>query len=156
MFKLLADSWCAERSFPNKTIPSSFFGEYKYCWIVLSRWIHILVIISCLKPFYILQNQSFFHFVLPLCVFLVAAILQLVANYVLKMVIEFLFCKISLPGTSRCMLIGISNFTHFLCRNLFVMSCLTPSAISMNVLEIHLTITGNYPVRVGNAITNTL
>ena len=59
MFKLLADFWCAERSFPKKTIPSSFFGEYKYCWIILCHWIHILVIISCLKSFYILQNQSF-------------------------------------------------------------------------------------------------
>ena len=46
MFKLLADSWCAERSFLKKTIPSSFFSEYKYCWIILTHWIHILVIIS--------------------------------------------------------------------------------------------------------------
>ena len=48
MFKLLAASWCAERSFPKKTIPSSFFREYQYCWIVLIHWIHILVTIACL------------------------------------------------------------------------------------------------------------
>ena len=72
------------------------------------------------------------------------------------MVIKFLFCKISLPKTSGCVLIGISNLTHFLCHNLFVMSCLTPSAISANVLEIRLTTTVNYPVQMVNAITNTL
>ena len=72
MFKLLADSWCAERSFPKKTIPSSFFGEYKYCWIILSHWIHILVIISCLKSFDSLQNQSFFRLFSQFVLFLVA------------------------------------------------------------------------------------
>ena len=140
-----------------KTISSSFFGEYKYCWVILSHWIHILVVISCVKAFYLLQNQSFFF---PFCSSSLCIFsnrdLQLVGNYVLKMVIKFLFCKISLPGTSGCVLIGISNHTHFLCHNLFVMSCLTPSAISANVLEIRLPITGNYPVQVVNVITNTL
>ena len=51
------------------------------------------------------------------------------------MIIKFLFCETSLPGTSRCVLIDISNLTHILCCNLLVMSCLTPSAISANVLE---------------------
>ena len=74
------------------------------------------------------------------------------------MVIKFLFCKISLPRTSGCMLIDISNLAHFLCCNLFVMSCLTSSANS-NFHECFgnsLTITVNYPVQMVNAITNTL
>ena len=61
------------------------------------------------------------------------------------MVINFLFRKISLPRASGCVLIDISNLTHFLCCNLFVMLYLTLSAISANVLEIHLPITGIYP-----------
>ena len=56
--------------------------------------------------------------------------LQLVANYVLNMFIKFPFCVVSLLWTSRYVLIDISSLTHFLCRNLFVMSCLTPSASS--------------------------
>ena len=59
--------------------------------------------------------------------------LQLVANYVLKMVIKFPFCVVSLLWTSRYVLIDISNLTHFLCCNLFVMFYLTLSAISTNV-----------------------
>ena len=43
------------------------------------------------------------------------------------------------------MLIDISNVTHFLCGNLFVMLYLTLSAISANVLEIRLPITDIYP-----------
>ena len=50
------------------------------------------------------------------------------------MVIKFLFCKISLPWTSRCVLIDFSHLMRFLCCNLFVMFCLTLSAISANVL----------------------
>ena len=74
------------------------------------------------------------------------------------MVIKFLFCKISWPRTSGCVLIDISNLTHFLSCNLFVMSCLTSSAISdfRECFGISLTITVNYPVRMVNAITNTL
>ena len=71
--------------------------------------------------------------------------LQLVGNYIHKMVIKFLFCKISEPWTSRCVLIDFSNLTHFLCCNLFVMFCLTPSVISVNVLGIRLPITSIYP-----------
>ena len=52
--------------------------------------------------------------------------LQLVRNYVLKMVIIFAFCMISLPKSSRYVLIDFSNLTHFLCLNLFVMSFLIP------------------------------
>ena len=126
MFKLLANSWCAERSFSTKTISSSLFSEYKYSWVILIHWIPILVIISCVKTFYVLQNQSFFPSVLPVLYIFSNCDLQFVANYVLKMAINFLFCKISLPRTSRYVLIDISNLTHFLCRNLFVMSCLVP------------------------------
>ena len=66
--------------------------------------------------------------------------MQLVANYVLKMVIKFPFYMISLCLTSRYVLIDISSLTQFLCRNLFVMSCLIlqHTAISANVLEIRL------------------
>ena len=71
--------------------------------------------------------------------------LHLVSNYIHKMIIKFLFCETSLPGTSTCVLIDISNLTHFLCCNLLVMSCLTPSAISANVWEIRLLITSIYP-----------
>ena len=156
MFTLLANSWCAGTSFPMKTISSSFFGEYKYCWVILSHWIHILVIISCVKTCYVLQNQSFFQFVPLVYVILSNRKLQIVGNYVLKMVIKFLFCKISLPRTSECVLIGISNLTCFLCHNLFVMSCLTPSVISANVLEIRLPSLSITPVWMVNAITNTL
>ena len=53
MLKLLADSWCAERSFPKKTIPSGCLGEYKCCCVILSHWIHILVIISSIQSFYV-------------------------------------------------------------------------------------------------------
>ena len=155
MFKLLADSWCAERSFPKKTIPSSFLGEYQYCWIVLIPWVHILVTIACLKSFHVLQNQSFSVLFLQFCIFSNRN-LQLVGNYIHKIVIKFAFCEISLPGTSRCVLIDISNLTHFLCCNLLVMSCLTPSAISANVLEIHLPITSIYPLLLVNSITNAL
>ena len=71
--------------------------------------------------------------------------LQLVGNYIHKMVIKFAFCEIALPGTSRCVLIDICNLIHFLCCNLLVMSCLTLSAISANVLEIRLPIPSIYP-----------
>ena len=158
MFTLLANSWCAERSFPKKTIPSSFLGKYKYCCIILSHWIHILVIISCVKTFYVLQNQSFFQFVPLVYVIFSNRKLQIVGNYVLKMVIKFVFCVVSLLWTSRYVLIDISNLTHFLCRNLFVMSCLTPS-VNSNFRECFgnsLTITVNYSVQMVNAITNTL
>ena len=158
MFTLLANSWCAERSFPMKTISSSLFSEYKYCQIILSRWIHIFVIISCVKTLYVLQNQSFFQSVPLVYVIFSNHKLQLVGNYVLKVVIKFAFCVVSLLWTSRYVLIDISNLTHFLCRNLFVMSCLTPSVNS----DFHecfgnsLTITVSYSVRMVNAITNTL
>ena len=145
MFKLLADSWCAERSFLKKTIPSCFFGEYKYCWIILSCWIHILVIISCVKTFYVLQNQSFFQFVPLVYVIFSNCKLQIVGNYIHKMVIKFAFCVVSLLWTSRYVLICCTLLTHFLCCNLFVMFYLTLSAISANVLEIRLPITSIYP-----------
>ena len=48
--------------------------------------------------------------------------LQLVDNYVLKMVIIFAFCVVSFLSTSRYVLIDISSLTHFLCHNMFVMS----------------------------------
>ena len=142
MLKMLDNSWCVETSFPKKTIPSTCFGEYKCCYVISYRQIHILIIISCVKTLHVLQNQSFFSFAPLVCVFLVTASCKFVLNYVLKMVIIFAFCMISLPNSSRYVLIDISNLTHFLCCNLFVMFYLTLSAISANVLEICLPITG--------------
>ena len=142
MVKLLSDFWCAERSFLKETIFSNIFGEYKYCWITLSYWFHILVMLSCIKSFDSLQNQSFFHFVPPVCVIFSNRNLQLVGNYIHKMVIKFVFCVVSLLWTSRYVLIDYTHLTHFLCFNLFVMLCWIISAISTNVLEIRLPITG--------------
>ena len=84
--------------------------------------------------------------------------LELVANYVLNMFIKFPFCVVSLLWTSRYVLIDISSLTHFLCCNLFVMSCLTPSASSdfRECFGNSLTITVIYSVQMVNAITNTL
>ena len=64
--------------------------------------------------------------------------LQIVNNYIHKVVIKFLFCMVSLHRTSRYVLICCTCLTHFLCCNLFVMSYLTLSAISANILEIRL------------------
>ena len=84
--------------------------------------------------------------------------MQIVNNYIHKMVIKFLFCMVSLLWTSRYVLIDISSLTHFLCRNLFVMSCLISSANSdfREFFGNSLTITVNYSVQMVNAITNTL
>ena len=110
---------------------------------------HILITMSCFKAFRALQNQSFSSFAPLVCLFLVTASGKSVLNYVLKMFIIFAFCMISLPHSSRYVLIDISNLTHFLCRNLFVMSCLIPqqTAISVNVLEIRLTLLSFTPYR---------
>ena len=61
------------------------------------------------------------------------------------MVIKFAFCAVSLLWTSRYVLICCTRLMHFLCCNLFVIFCLTLSAISANVLEIRLPITSIYP-----------
>ena len=104
------------------------------------------------------RNQSFFSFCSSsLCIFSNHD-LQLVDNYVLKMVIKFVFCVVSLLWTSRYVLIDISNLTHFLCRNLFVMSCLT-QLVNSNFricFRNSLTIFVNYSLWMVNAITNTL
>ena len=121
-----------------KTISSSLFGEYKYCWVILSCWIHILVIIFYVKTLHVLQNQSFSSLLLWVMLFLVTVTCSLL----LIMSLRFPFCVVSLLWTSRYVLIDISNLTHFLCYNLFVMFYLTLSAISANVLEIRLPITG--------------
>ena len=71
--------------------------------------------------------------------------MQIVGNYIPKMVIKFAFCVVSLLWTSRYVLICHTLLTYFLCCNLFVMFCLTLSAISTNVLEICLPITSFYP-----------
>ena len=117
MLKMLDNSWCAETSFPKKTIPSSCFGEYKWFYVIWNHQIHILMTISCFKTLHVLQNQSFSSFAPLVCVFLVTASCKSVLNYVLKMFIIFAFCMISLPHSSRYVLIDISNLTHFLCRN---------------------------------------
>ena len=91
MFTLLANYWCLERYFPTKTIPCSFFSEYKYCYVILSCWIHILVIISCVKAFYVLQNQSFFSFTPTVCVFLVTASCSLLLIMSLRWLLNLSF-----------------------------------------------------------------
>ena len=68
---LLTNSWCPERFFRTKTISSRCLGEYKSCYVILIRWIHILVIISCVQTFYVLQNRPFFSFSPLVCLILV-------------------------------------------------------------------------------------
>ena len=72
--------------------------------------------------------------------------------------IKFLVFIFSVRWTSRYVLIDISSLTHFLCRNLFVMSCLILSAYSdfRECFGNSLTITVIYSVQTVNAITNTL
>ena len=119
---------------------------------------HILITMSCFKAFRALQNQSFSSFSPQVCLFLVTASGKSVLNYVLKMFIIFAFCMISLPHSSRYVLIDISNLTYFLCRNLFVMSSLTSPANSdfRESFGNLLTITVIYSAHMVNAIANTL
>ena len=119
---------------------------------------HILVILSCTNSFCGVQKQSFFQFVPLVCVIFSNSKLQLVGNYIHKMVIKFAFCVVSLLWTSRYVLICCTRLTHFLCCNLFVMLCWVTSAISVNALEICLPITDIKPLLVllmVNFITNT-
>ena len=119
---------------------------------------HILITRSCFKAFRALQNQSLSSFSPLVCLFLVTASGKSVLNDVLKLYIIFAFCMIYLPHSSRYVLIDISNLTPFLCRNLFVMSCLTSPANSdyRESFGNSLIITVNYSVRMVNTITNSL
>ena len=96
MVKLLSDFWCAEMSFPKRTISSNYLGEYQHCWLVLTNWIRVLVSFSCIKSFGGPQNQSFFQFVPLACVIFSNRNLQLVDSYIHKTVIKFAFCVVSL------------------------------------------------------------
>ena len=96
----------------------------------------ILVRVSCTNSFCDVQNQSYFSFVPLFSAIFSNRKLQLVGKYIHKMVIEFVFCVVSLLWTSSYVLIYYTRLTHFLCCNLFVMMCWTISAISVNVLEI--------------------
>ena len=142
MVKLLSNFWCAERSFLKRTISSNQLSEYENCWLILTYWIHILASLSCINSLGIFQNHSFFPFVPPSYVIFSNRNLQFVGNYIHKMVIKFVFCEVSLLWTFRYVLIDYTRLTHFLCCNLFVMLCWIISAISANVLEIRLPITG--------------
>ena len=102
---------------------------------------HILVRLSHTNSFRGVQNQSFFQFVPLFCVIFSNRNMQLVGNYIHKMVIKFAFCVVSLLWTSRYVLIDYTHLTHFLYCNLFVMLCWITSVISVNVLEIRLPIT---------------
>ena len=84
------------------------------------------------------SKSIIFPFVLLVYVIFSNRKLQIVGNYTHKIVIKFLFCMVSMLWTSRYVLIGCTRLMHFLCCNLFVMSYLTLSAISMNVFEIRL------------------
>ena len=77
--------------------------------------------------------------------FLVTASCRLLVIISIRWLLNWPFCVVSLLWTSRYVLICCTLLTHFLCCNLFVMFCLTLSAISPNVLEIRLTITSIYP-----------
>ena len=154
MVKLLSDFWCVERSFLKRTISSNRLGEYEDCSLTLTYGICILVSFSYINSFGRIQNQSFFQFVPPVYVIFSNRNLQLVDNYIDKMVIKFAFCAVSLLWTSRYVLICCTRLTHFLCCNLFVIFCLTLSVISANVLEIRLPITSIYPLLTVNSITN--
>ena len=102
----------------------------------------VLISFSCTNSFGIIQNQSFFQFVPLVYIIFSYHNLQLVGNYIYQVIITFAFCAVSLLSTSRYVLIDYGHLTHFLCCNLFVMLCWITSAISSNVLEIHLPITG--------------
>ena len=102
----------------------------------------VLISFSCTNSSVGVQNQSFSPFVSPVCVIFSNRKLQLVGNYIHKIVIKFVFCVVSLLWTSRYVLIDYTCLTHFLCCNLFVMLCWISSAISANVLKIRLSITG--------------
>ena len=91
MLRMIVNSWCAETTFPKKSIPSSCFGEYKCCYVIWNRQIHILITISCVKTLHAFQNESFFSFSPLVCVFLVTASCKAVLNYVLKIVITLSF-----------------------------------------------------------------
>ena len=119
---------------------------------------HILITMSCLKVSVLFRINHFLLLLLLVCLFLVTASAKSVLSYVLKMFIIFAFCMISLPHSSRYVLIDISNLTHFLCRKLFVMSCLTSPANSefRESFGNSLTITVIFSVQMVNAITNTL
>ena len=101
----------------------------------------ILVSFSCTNSFGGVQNQSIFQVVPLLCVIFSDRNLQLVSNYIHKMVIKCAFCAVSLLWTSRYVLICYTRLMHFLCCNLFVMLCWITSVIFVNVLEIRLPIT---------------
>ena len=129
MLRMLDDSWCAETFLLKKTIPSSCFGEYKCCYLIWNHQIHVLIIVSCVKTLHVLQNQSFFSFAPAVCVFLVTLSCRLLIIISIRWLLNS-FCMISFRWTSWYVLIDVSSLTHFLCRNLFVMSWLILSAYS--------------------------
>ena len=72
------------------------------------------MIISCVKPFYILQNQSFFQFVPLGYVIFSNRKLQIDGNYIHKMVIKF------------CLLCGFFALDLQICVNLLYSSYAFP------------------------------
>ena len=133
MLNMLVDSWCAETSFLKKTIPFIHLREYKCCCLIWNCQIRILITISCVKTLHVLQNQSFLSFAPAVCVFLVTESCRLLIIISTRWLLNFVFCVVSFR-TSRYVLICCTHLTHFLCCNLFVMSYLTLSAISSNIL----------------------
>ena len=155
---MLVDSWCAETSFLKKTIPFIRFREYKCCYVILNSQIHILMIIFYVETLHVLPNQSFLSFVPAVCVFLVTVSCRLLIIISTRWLLNFVFCVVSLLWSFRYVLIDISSLTHFLCRNMFVMSCLIPSANSdfRKCFGNSLIITVIYSVQMVNVITNSL
>ena len=95
------------------------------------------MIIFYVETLHVLQNQSFLSFAPAVCVFLVTVTCRLLIIISTRWLLNFVFCVVSFR-TSRYVLICCTRLTHFLCCNLFVMSYLTLSAISANILEIRL------------------
>ena len=95
------------------------------------------MIIFYVETLHVLQNQSFLSFAPAVGVFLVTVSCRLLIIISTRWLLNFVFCVVSFR-TSRYVLICCTRLTHFLCCNLFVMSYLTLSAISANILEIRL------------------
>ena len=96
-----------------------------------------------------------FPFSPPVYVFLVTITCSLLIIMALRWLLNLSFCVVSLLWTSRYVLIDISNVTHFLCSNLFVMLYLTQS-VNSDLCECSgnsLPITVNYSVQMVDAIT---
>ena len=77
----------------------------------------VLISFSCTNSSVGVQNQSFSQFVSLISVIFSNRKLQLIGNYIHKIVIKFAFSVVSELWTSRYVLIDFTRLTHFLCCN---------------------------------------